>query len=107
MISSMRRMGKDMRWRMLCCAAAALAMTAVFRLPVSAGGVYQELEGGNGRKIYVTLPENYDPEHEYPSVYFMPKDGYSAQQYMADHAGEEVRALQSEGTITDMIAVFP
>ena len=86
-----------MRWKTLCAAAAALVMSVVFLLPVSAAGVYQELEGEDGRKIYVTVPENYNPAYEYPSVYFMPKDGYSAQQYMADHVGEEVRS----------IAVFP
>ena len=53
-----------MRWKTLCAAAAALVMSVVFLLPVSAAGVYQELEGEDGRKIYVTVPENYNPAYE-------------------------------------------
>ena len=96
-----------MRGKMLCGATAVFVLSLAALLPVSADGVYQELEGDSGRKIYVTLPEQYDPGYEYPSVYFMPKDGYSAQQYRTDHVGEEVRSLEADGTIMDMIAVFP
>lgn len=79
----------------------------VFAVSVYSNSVYQELEDTGGKKIYVSVPEDYDPAREYPSVYFMPKDGYSAWQYISDGVGEEVRRLEREGVIMDMVAVFP
>lgn len=78
-----------------------------YAVSVYADSVYQELEGSHGRKIYVCVPEDYDPDREYPSVYLMPKDGYSAWQYRSDGAGEEIRKLERDGAIMDMVAVFP
>ena len=46
----------------------------VFAVSVYSNSVYQELEGTGGKMIYVSVPEDYDPAREYPSVYFMPKD---------------------------------
>ena len=101
------------------CAALAAVMLGAAMLPalawaepseaasVYSNRVYQELEGTDGRKIYVSVPEDYDPSHVYPSVYFMPKDGFSVMQYLSDGVGEEVRRLEEDGTIMDMVAVFP
>ena len=67
----------------------------------------QEIRTKGGQKIYVLLPENFDPDTEYPSVYFMPEDGYAAQPYLEQGVPEKIRELERQGVITDMIAVFP
>lgn len=65
-----------------------------------------ELEYGEGQKIYVVLPDDYDPGQHYPCVYFMPQDGYSAREYLDDGTIDVVRELQSDGRIGEMICAF-
>ena len=54
-------------------------------LPAEAdSALYDILKTSDGRRVYVILPEDYDPSREYPSVYLMPADGFSARQYLED-----------------------
>lgn len=68
---------------------------------------FRELDYGDGQKLYILLPEDYDPDREYPSVYFMPQDGAGAQQYLYDRIDQRIRDLEDEGRIPAMIYVFP
>lgn len=68
---------------------------------------FEELTYGVGQKIYVLLPGSYDPDQRYPSVYFMPQDGFSAQQYLYDGIEGRIRDLEEERVIPAMIYVFP
>ena len=61
----------------------------------------------NGRTIYVLIPSGMDPDYEYPSVYFMPQDGMSAQQYLYDKVPEKIEELINQGLAAPMIYVFP
>ena len=90
----------------LCCMLSVL-LSAFPGMTVPAASPYRELKGANGRGIYVLLPEDYDDSKEYSSVYFMPKNGYSAQQYIYDDIAGRIRELENAGTIMDMICVFP
>ena len=68
---------------------------------------FEELEYGNGRKLFVLLPSEYNPEQEYPSVYFMPQDGFSAEKYLDDGIDRAIRELEQNEDIPAMIYVFP
>ena len=89
------------------CIMLCVLLSALQGMTVPAAAPYRELKGANGRGIYVLLPEDYDDSKEYPSVYFMPKNGYSAQQYIYDDIAGRIRELENAGTIMDMVCVFP
>ena len=65
-----------------------------------------ELTCGEGQRIYVLLPEDYDSGRQYPCVYFMPQDGYSAQDYLEDGTIDTIRTLEAEQKIEEMIFAF-
>ena len=73
----------------------------------AAQSMIRELTYGDGQKLYVLLPEKEALGERYPSVYFMPQDGYGARQYLEDGIENRIRALEEEGDIPEMICVFP
>ncbi len=68
---------------------------------------YGELDYLDGQKIYYLLPQDHTPEEMYPSVYFMPQNGYDARQCIDDGVEEKIRSLEQQGLIPEMIYVFP
>ena len=69
--------------------------------------LYESLETSDGRQIYLVLPEDYDPAREYPSVYLMPPDGFSARQYLEDGIAGVLRDLMRTDEVLDMVFVLP
>ena len=69
--------------------------------------LYEFLETSDGRRIYLVLPENYDPSLLYPSVYLMPADGFSARQYLEDGIAEYLKDLMQTEQVLDMVFVLP
>ena len=57
-----------------------LSMLFMPGMAFAAGNGFEELEYGDGQKLYVLLPSDFDPGQEYPSVWFMPPDGAEPQQ---------------------------
>ena len=77
-------------------------------LPAEAdSALYDILKTSDGRRVYVILPEDYDPSREYPSVYLMPADGFSARQYLEDGIAEYLRDLMKTDQVLDMVFVLP
>lgn len=85
-------------------------ISVLMLFPVSASASQEDmavLEYDGGQKIYVVLPDDYDPDRQYPCVYFMPRDGYSAGEYLDGGTVDRVLELQSGHQIDEMICAFP
>ena len=74
-----------------------LSMLFMPGMAFAAGNGFEELEYGDGQKLYVLLPSDFDPGQEYPSVWFMPPDGTEPQQYLDDGIDQVIRKLEDEG----------
>ena len=84
-----------------------LSMLFMPGMAFAAGNGFEELEYGDGQKLFVLLPSDFDPGQEYPSVWFMPPDGTEPQQYLDDGIDQVIRKLEDEGNVPPMIYVFP
>ena len=58
-----------------------------------------------GYQVY--LPEGYDEESSYPTLYLMPYDGYSAEQYIEDGIQARLDELMAGDTVVSMVVVMP
>ncbi len=61
----------------------------------------------DGQTLYVLLPDSYSEDEMYPSVYFMPEDGISQEQYFGAGICEKIHSLEMAEEIPEMIYVFP
>ena len=63
-----------------------------------------------GKMVYeyrVYVPENYTETQKYPTVYLMPYDGYSADQYFKDGIEAVLDEIMGSDEAIDMVVVMP
>ena len=84
-----------------------ISLMALPATTCAASGQSTELTYADGQKALVVLPEDYDPDRQYPCVCFMPQDGYSNQAYLEDGTLDRIRDLETDGDMEEMIFVFP
>lgn len=76
------------------------------------GGTLQsdpwEAASGETYSYQIYLPENYASSGlRYPSLYLMPKDGYSSQSYLDDGMKAKLDGLMASSSVLDMIVIMP
>jgi enterochelin esterase-like enzyme len=62
---------------------------------------------GDNHRYKVYLPENYDPNTNYPSIYLMPKDGFLSQEYIDDGIEAHFEQIMASDQSLDIIIIMP